>query len=183
MRTLIRFGYFVLLFMPVLAGIGFSQIQGKLSPQKKSFLILGVLLFVFFEFYPGTYSSSLTEPKPRAVDLWLANQPGQGAVVQMPFDESSNQGQVYYTLFYQKPFLGGDFNANQPPQFVDTQPILDNFPDETSVKLLKKLKVEYIVVDQKAYPDYDLSKQEMNSLGLILFTTQGDQDVYTFSTP
>jgi hypothetical protein len=183
MRTIMRFGFFVLLFIPVLAGIGFQQLQTKFTPKRKIIFSCIIFLLVIFEFYPGSYSQSLTQPQPRQVDLWLASQPDTGAVVQMPFGENSNQAQVYFTLFHHKPILGGDFNANQPVQFLEIQPVLDLFPDERSVELLKKLDVHYIVVDSPAYPDLEQLKQQAAALGLVELTNQDSQIVYTFSEP
>ncbi|PKN97120.1 MAG: hypothetical protein CVU42_17245 [Chloroflexi bacterium HGW-Chloroflexi-4] len=183
MRTIMRFGFFVLLFIPILAGIGFSQITAKLTPLRRGILTGVLLLLVLFEIYPGSYSHSTYEPQPRQVDVWLADQPEVGAVVQMPFGENSSQAQVYYTLFHQKPFLGGDFNANQPIQYLEIHPILEQFPEEHSVTLLKELGVYYIVVDAAAYPDVELFNQQASSLGLVQLTDQEGQVVYTFAEP
>ena len=51
-----------------------------------------------------------------------------GAVAHIPFDEEGNQTQVYDTLVYQKPFLGGNFNANTPEQYARIQPVMEAFP-------------------------------------------------------
>ena len=183
MRALIRFGGFVLIFTPVLAGLGFDQIRQKLSPTKAKVLALVLILLVLAEFYPGQYARVLTQPQPRPVDLWLAKQPNEGAVVQMPFESSSDQSQLYYTLFYTKPFLGGFFNANQPEQYQDIQPIMDGFPDMNSFQLLQKLKVKYIVVNSAAYKDFAALDQKCTKLGLVKLTTQANQVVYTFPAP
>lgn len=183
MRSIMRFGFFVLLFMPILAGIGFARIQQKLKTKAQVFFTLGILLLALFDFYPGSYAASLTQPQPRAVDLWLSDQPGQGAVVQMPFSASSDQAQIYYTLFHQKPYIGGFFNANQPVQYLEIQPILDGFPDQSSVQLLQDLGVEFIVVDRNTYNDYAQISHEMEALGLTLLTSQDGQDVFTFTLP
>ena len=54
-------------------------------------------------------------------------------------------------MFQNKPFVGGFFNANQPPQFLAIDPVLENFPDQASVSLLQTLKVAYVVVDSSKY--------------------------------
>lgn len=183
MRTIMRFGCFALLFIPVLAGIGLDYLQNKLTAKKGVALVVVVMALVLFDFYPGSYANLLTEPAPRAVDLWLAEQPGDGAVVQMPFAESSDQAQVYYTLFHQKPFLGGDFNANQPVQFLEIKPTLDQFPDPSSIALLRELGVQFIVVDRVAYTDFAAFEQQVRTLGLTKLTELDGQIVFTFSTP
>lgn len=181
MRAIMRFGVYVIVFLPVLAGIGLTLILKKLTPKKQAILTVLLTLVILFEFYPGSYATQMTQPHPRQVDLWLAKQPDEGAVVQMPFSESSDQAQVYYTLFYNKPFVGGFFNANQPQQYQDIQPTLDKFPDANSVELLRKLKVKYIVVDASAYKEFPAEQKLMLKLGLKQLTKQGNQYVFTFA--
>jgi hypothetical protein len=183
MRTIMRFGFFAAFFTYILAGLGFTQIQASLPKKWKILFPLFVLILVLLDFYPGTYSASIIEPKPREVDIWLAKQPDDGAVVQMPFAESSDQAQVFYTLFHQKPILGGDFNANQPTQFEEISPVLEKFPEKTSADLLQSLGVKYVVVDESAYSTIPDFVQQMESFHLMLQTTLDGQSVYTFSTP
>ena len=183
MRAVMRFGFFVPFFISVLAGIGFSNIQNRMTGKKSVFFALAAFALIIFDFYPGSYATAIYTPEPRPVDLWLADQPGSGAVVQMPFAESIDQSQIYYSLFHNKPFTGGFFNANQPVQYRDISPILDQFPDQDSVALLKELKVEYVVVDNAAYDDMSTLNQQLLSLGLIQLTDLEGQSVYTFSTP
>lgn len=181
MRTIMRFGFFVLLFIPVLAALGFQHIQTRLTPNRKLIFTCAIFLLVLFEFYPGSYSQALSQPQPRPVDLWLAAQPDNGAMVQMPFSEDTDQSFIYYSLFNKKPFVGGFFNANQPIQYLEIQPVLDLFPDEHSVELLKKINVKYIVIDSAAYPDFEQVRQQAVLLGLVELTDQNGQIVYTFS--
>jgi len=183
MRTIMRFGFFVLLFIPVLAGIGFQQIQNKLTTNRKIIFTCLIFVLVLFEVYPGSYAQYISQPQPRQVDLWLAQQPDDGAVVQMPFDENSSQAQCFYTLYHKKPFVGGEFNANQPIQYLEIQPVLQNFPDEHSVELLRKLDVKYIVVDSAAYPNLDEFKQQAAAFGLTELADVDNNIVYTFSIP
>jgi hypothetical protein len=180
MRALARFGLFALIFVPVLAALGFDSVRRQLSARRGALLSVCVILFVFFEFYPGSYAPLLYQPQPRSVDLWLAQQPGEGAVVEMPFGSSANQGELYYTLFYNKPFLGGFFNANKPEQWSYAEPIMANFPDEHSVELLKRYKVQYIIIDLSQYTHDPNIEGTLQSFGLVKLTQQENESVYTF---
>jgi uncharacterized membrane protein len=66
MRAIMRFGVFVILFIPVLAGIGLSELIKKSSPIKQSLITILVLAFVLFEFYPGSYAAQMSQPQPRS---------------------------------------------------------------------------------------------------------------------
>lgn len=181
MRAIMRFGIFVIIFVPVLAGIGLTEMSKRLTHIKQSILTVLLVLVVLFEFYPGSYENILIQPHPRPVDLWLAEQPGDGAVIQMPFSHSSDQAQVYYSMFYNKPFTGGFFNANQPEQYQTSQPILEKFPDTASLELLQSLKVQYIVIDGSSYKDFPQMQKQMEKLGLIELTELDGEFVYTFA--
>ena len=183
MRTIMRFAVFALFLLPLLAGLGVQLLETRLTRGWRAAIAVALFALAFLDLYPGTYAANLTCPAPRAVDAWLAQQPGSGAVVQLPIQESSDQAQVYYTLFHQKPFLGGDFNANQPQQWTEIQPVLAAFPDEHSIQRLQLLGVEFMVVDQAAYADDPTFVQTIDQYGLILLTEQDGQAVYTFSAP
>ncbi|MCX6055656.1 MAG: hypothetical protein NTZ74_12230 [Chloroflexi bacterium] len=180
MRAIMRFGVFALVFIPVLSGFGFQWIQRKFSAKISALFTVLILGLLLFEFYPGSYANQLSEPAPREVDLWLAAQPDQGVVVQFPIQESSDVSQTFYTMFYNKPFVGGFFNAYTPVQFSAIESTLSNFPDEGSIDLLKKLFVKYMVVDSSAYPNFNEIQEKMDSYGLVLLTIKNNEYVFSF---
>jgi len=112
------------------------------------------------------------------VDVWLATQPNTGTVAQFPFDEESSQSQVYNTLVYQKPFLGGYFNSYAPEQYTRIQPVMETFPSQESVDLLKKLGVTYVVVDSSRYRSFSSIDGKIASFGLKLLNISGIEYVY-----
>lgn len=180
MRALMRFGLFALLFIPTVAAFGFLEIEKKIKGKGKILFTIVVLALVLFEFYAGPYQQRLTQPQPRAVDLWLAEQSSDGAVVQMPFSESVDQAQIYYTIFHQKPIVGGFFNANKPLQYQNIEPVLNNFPDQDSLKLLKELGVKSIVINREAYKDFDEVEKYLLGMGLIHMFEMDGESVFTF---
>ena len=99
-------------------------------------------------------------------------------MAQFPFDEESSQGQVYNTLVYQKPFLGGYFNANAPEQYTRIQPVMETFPSQESVDLLKQLGVTYVVVDSSRYRSFSSIDGKISSFGLKLLNISGIEYVY-----
>ncbi len=181
MRALMRFGVFALIFTCILSALGFQWLQQRMHGWKKPALTIAVIAFVLFEFYPGSYAGQIHQPEPRAVDLWLAQQPGDGVVVQMPFEQSEDQAQLFFSLFNKKPMVGGFFNANQPKQYQMIRPILLKFPDQASVDQLAELGVEYIVVDGNSYQNFHEVQKSIEGLGLVLLTTQENQYVYGFA--
>jgi hypothetical protein len=177
MRALMRFGIFVLIPVAILAGLGAAWLLQRVRVGWKAPLTVILLLLVFVDFYPGPYQAFATI-QPRPVDAWLAAQPGRGAVAQFPFSLEADQDQTYYTLFHQKPFIGGFFAAFPPAQYTRIQPVLDHFPDPDSIALLRELGVAYVLVDRSAYPDFPQVEKEIERLGLRLLSTQANEVVY-----
>lgn len=178
MRALMRFGLFALLFIPTIAAFGFIEIQKKFKYPWKVIFTIVILGLVFFDFYAGTYTNRLSQPQPRPVDIWLADQPQEGSLVQMPFSESVDQAQIYYSIFHQKPFVGGFFNANKPIQYQRIEPVLNNFPDQDSLNLLNELGVEYIVLNHEAYEDLDEVEKYLTGMGLTKLIELNGQSVF-----
>ncbi len=180
MRVMMRFGLFTLIFTSLMAGLGAYVLTKTASSKARRWVGVGLLVLVFIDFYPGVLSDFKTV-QARPVDTWLAAQPNTGAVAQFPFDEESNQGQVYDTLVHQKPFLGGNFSANSPEQYTRIQPVMDTFPSQESVDLLRQLGVSYVVVDSSRYPDFTSVDGKIRSLGLPLLHVSQAEYVYGLS--
>jgi hypothetical protein len=180
-----RIGLFTSVFTTVLAGLGAGYLILRRPDSRKWRISWTVLLIglVLFDFFPRSIASNLGVVEHRAVDEWLAEQPGDGAVVQFPFSESEDQSQIYYTSIYDKPFVGGFFNANQPPQYQAIKPVLDSFPSDESVQTLRDLNVTYIVVDTHAYEDYTAVEAEILARGLVKLADIDGQSVYGFANP
>lgn len=181
MRAIMRMGLFTLLFAAFAAGLGADLLLRRIRPQWRTWAVAGLIALTLFDFYPGSYHGQIKAVEARPVDHWLAQQPGQGAVVQLPFHRSVDQEQVFYALTHKKPFTGGFFNANKTSQFQYLAPILERFPDEHSVETLREFEVEYVVIDPLDYTDFAAVQNELARLGLVLVTEQGGLWVYTFS--
>lgn len=177
MRALMRFGILALVFVCAGAGIGAAWLLQKVKPKWQPLLTAALLVLIFVDFYPGPYQH-FASVEPRAVDLWLAEQPGEDVVIQMPFVLSEDQEQTYYTLFHGKPFVGGFFNAFPPAQYARITPLLENFPDSQSLDVMRELGVTYVLVQKDRYSDLPAVQRECEALGLQFTAEIGNQLVY-----
>jgi hypothetical protein len=177
MRALMRMGFYTLIFTSMLAGLGAGWLFKRVQPRRVLPLTLLLLALVFLDFYPGPYTR-FERVQSRPVDTWLAQQPGDGAVAQFPFSQEEDQDQVYYTLTYQKPYIGGFFSANQPQQYLAIKPVLSQFPSYQGVALLRQLKVKWVLFNQPSYPDFDAMRAQVEQLGLRYVTTVGEEAVF-----
>lgn len=178
MRSFARFGIYVMLFLQVLMAFGLSTILSNISSKRMRIaLILIVLCAVWIEFCPGVYSQT-SSADGRPVDHWLAKQPGDGAVIQFPFEQNEEQELVYATLIHGKPFVGGAFSSFPPQQYQQIMPVMQNFPDTASTDLMDELGLVYILVDQEVYGNTPAFVAECESYGLQYVDTMGDELVF-----
>jgi hypothetical protein len=162
-----------------MAGLGAHLLLKVRVCAARKWMAAGLLILVFIDFYPGPITN-LAPITSSPADYWLATQPDIGAVAVFPFADEANQSQVYDTLIYQKPYLGGFFNANSPEQFTRIQPVMDNFPSSESIDMLKQLGVAYVIVDSSRYSNYLMVDQKIQSLGLRLLQICETEYVYGF---
>jgi hypothetical protein len=177
-----RYGILVLMAMSALAGMGVARTLERGGRRVAPIIGLSILALVFLDFYPGPYED-FAKIESRPVDYWLAEQPGDGAVAQFPFDQVQDQIQIYYTLTHSKPFLGGFFNAFPPPQFRRIKSVMEDFPDPASLDLLEDLGVEYVVVDESAYADFLSVLNELENLGLESTVIVDHEHVFLLRKP
>lgn len=180
LRALMRFGVFVLIFTSASAGLGSAFILERVNQKWKLFLTCVLLVLIFVDFYPGSYTE-FAQVQTRPVDTWLAEQPGDEAMIQFPFLMGEDQDQIYNTLIHEKPFVGGFFNAFPPPQYRRITPIMENFPDQESVDLSHELGVKYVLVDEDEYADIDKVRALCEDLGLQFVIQIEDQLVFEFN--
>jgi len=186
MRVWMRYGIYVNLFAAVLAGIGFTRLIQSIKAVRHRMISIIVLfmtiVLIGIDFYIAPFP--LSEVAGRSVDHWLAAQPNGGAVVQFPIELSTQPELIYATLIHEKPFLGMYYGAYLPDDFLKrTYPVLNKFPDKESVKLIYEKGVEYILVDESKYVDWEGIKRVIESFDLSEIIELDGQHVFRFETP
>jgi hypothetical protein len=180
LRALMRFGVFAQVFVSAAGGLGAAWLLEKSKGKKQIAIFLLLLALVFVDFYPGPYQQ-FSQVQARQADYWLAEQSGDGAWAQFPFDLQEDQEHIYGQLINGKPFLGGFFNAFPPEQYREIMPVMNTFPSEESVALLKELDMTYILVDQTYYDNVEEVRRTCEVLGLELITESGNDLIYGFA--
>jgi hypothetical protein len=179
MRTFKRAGILALVAVCALAGVGADRLLARVPARWIPLLGMGLLGLIVIDFYPGPFEQ-LQRVAPRPVDQWLAAQPGDGAVAIFPFDLEQDQVQVYYSLLNGKPFLGGFFNAYPPAQYLRIRPVMNGFPDRTSLDKLQTLGVTYVLVDESRYPQVTQVESQVQAAGWSPAGRFDDIAVYVF---
>lgn len=139
-RTWSRMAMYVILCLAPLAALALSSVPKRwrnAAVAVAALLVLGESVSML----------TLSAPGPRAVDLWLHDQPGMGAVAQVP--NGFGGLNEYYTLFTGKPSNHGT-GKFPPPAYREGQNLLFGFPRESSVRLLQRWGTDYVIVDEAA---------------------------------
>lgn len=146
LRAMMRFGIFALLLVSCGAGLGVKKLTDRGSSLRKAGITTLLLLLVVLDFLPRAYTH-FEEILARPVDTWLAQQKGNGSVMRYPFYLNDDQAGTYYTLYNEKPFIGGFFNAFPTAQYQEIRDVMRGFPSEESLRLAQKLKVQYYLIE------------------------------------
>ena len=147
LRAMMRFGIFALLFVAAGAGFALTGMENY-SNRKQFVLTAAALLAVILDFYPRA-QTSFAKIGPREVDLWIAQRLETGSVMRYPFFLNDDQAGTYYTLYNEKPFIGGFFNAFPTEQYQRIRGVMEGFPSEESLNLAKELDVSFFLVEQE----------------------------------
>lgn len=101
-----------------------------------------VASLVAFELW---FTIGLSDPSPRAVDLWLRDQPGSGAVIQLPGNHGGS-AQVS-SLITEKPINWGA-GTFIPLHYNEAWKTMQTFPSRASLAVLQRWETDYIIVDE-----------------------------------
>jgi len=140
MRVMARFGMWTGMMTAALAGWGtlllLQRVRRRFGPGRAApAAIVAVLCgLVLFE----SRSTVITIPMtPRGVDLWLADQPKDTAVIDLPLEQTFRLMQNYYKTVHEHPTAFGPIgDAFNPPVFDARRTAMTDFPSDAGVAVL-----------------------------------------------
>jgi hypothetical protein len=177
-RVPARYGIYVILMLCVLAGAGFATLLARGPRLRRSGLIALLVLALAFDLEP--WRPRFSTVAGREVDYWLATQPGEGAVVDLPIGGQDTRLYAYYGLIHGKPIFGGQ---NIYPYALDEEinAALSGILDAQDLELLRSAGAEYLIVDSRLYDEIDALddiEEALAGLGLRRAAILGDHQVY-----
>lgn len=185
-----RFTLLAMLGLAILAGLGFERMTMRVGSRARvaAAFVVGALLLGEFAAMPFA-----TEPwrvEIPAIDRWLASRPAPFVVAEVPLPDPGNLGaaerrqtmfMLHSTAHWQKTVHG--YSGFRPARHQTLYAELTNFPDETSLKSLRDLGVNYIVVHTDLYEPGEWKKVEERlgrfSKSLTLEHVEGEGRVYS----
>jgi hypothetical protein len=171
-----RFSVLVMLAACVMAGAGLVLAVQRLPRRIARLAAGGLIAAMLFGSWIGV--GQLVRVEPRPVDRWLAEQPGDFAIMQYPISTALSGPSVLYTRYHGKPVVFG-YGTYFPLRFRERHPALYDFPADPALDLLSDWGVRYILVgirqlDGESYTLDDLTANPR----LRLVAEVGDQAVF-----
>jgi hypothetical protein len=152
MRAWNRFAAFVSLGLALLAGLGFAAwVNQELRPARRKLLAPAVLVLAIatFELWPG--SIPLQAVQPRAVDLWLAEQPGDFAIMELPLTSALSARQMLHTRTHGKR-IAFAYGTYYPYWYREQYPELESCPQPACLELLRDWEIELLLLNLDDMP-------------------------------
>ena len=182
-----RFAVLVMLGLAVLASVGAAVILNRLRPTRQAAAALALVLLIGVEYvsFPLPIESvSVAGPVP-AVYEWLAEQPDDFALLELPIDEyPAFEHDIQYigqSTRHWKWLVNG-YSGNFPAGYLALVRQLQSFPDQASIDILQRMGVRYVIVHRDML--YDESRAAFdatffrNLASLIRVGTFDDTWVY-----
>jgi len=157
-RVCARFGLITAFGVSVLAGYGLQRLcreRGRQETGARSRLrglavTIALSCFVIFEFAACPFALGTCSVQARPVDEWLAAQSGDFAVIEYPLIKAIN-GRSLYTIRTHGKRLSYGLSTFHPGGFAEKRPVLERFPSDETVALLKEWGVRYVLVGARSY--------------------------------
>lgn len=149
-----RWGLLVMVALAPLAGVGVTSIMQRLSTARirPALLSMGVLLLLLLELNTQPLPAVVTTAEmQRNVDTWLATQPQQSVIIEYPLFYTMKPQSLYYTLAHHQKIVHGSSILPQDMQAI--LPVLQQWPAGSTLDLLQRLEVRYILVHKFAGDD------------------------------
>jgi hypothetical protein len=153
-RTWVRFGQFAIFGIAVLAAFGVDawfrgELAAHYSPAKMHMAGLLLICVALFELWktPVVMPPPL---RPRPVDYWLIDRPGEFAVMEYPLASSLRPEQFLYSQAHGQPIVFGYGTYFTFLWSRRHQELLD-FPNQASLQTLADWNVRYVLLETAGF--------------------------------
>lgn len=175
-----RFSVFVMLGMSVLASSALLLSLRKRSWRDQRLGIALILIAALSTSWIGP--ASLVRVEGRAVDSWLAEQPGEFAIMQYPLDVAMSGPSMLYTRYHTKRTVFA-YGTYLPLIFRSRHPELTEFPMNSALDQLAAWEVRYILINVPALDrmpdDESFTLADVHAQSRLRYITMlGDEAVY-----
>ncbi len=154
-RVAARYAVFVLLSVSVLAGFGMKYWLRLFKKNSiKTYLAVAMVIVLNLEYLAIPHNMK-TIPVGKDIPptyTWIKDNAQDHPIIEIPFFGAlgRNSLYMYFSLFHKKNIVNG-FSGFLPPAIKYFEGLFKAFPSDTSLDVLKSLKVKYVVLHMKMW--------------------------------
>jgi hypothetical protein len=153
LRASARLGLFVLLFLGVLAGYGYTALAANRTRAWRMALVAGFVTALLAEYRTGLHLVPFTNVAPPIYRL-LAKLP-RGVVAEFPLPRlnllpGNDAEYAYLSTFHWFPIVNG-YSGYYPPSYLERLDQLRYFPTEAAMRQLRRDGVQYVLLHGTQY--------------------------------
>ena len=187
MRVWSRLGLVSVLSVAVLAGYGWLRLReyigrswlGAHRGQLAAVSSLALYAAVMIEFAAFPYAMGTSRVEARPVDLWLARSGGSYAIMEFPVTKALS-GRPLYAMYTHGKKIAFGYGTFFPRAFQTERSVLESFPSEECIVLLKDWGVRYVLVGELGYGRAwsGVERELSAATGLHHVVTLDDRPIY-----
>ncbi|OQB28624.1 MAG: membrane protein [Chloroflexi bacterium ADurb.Bin180] len=186
MRVWTRMAIVSIAGVAILAGFGWAWLSGRIAtarPDSRLATRVGLALaagLIVLEFAAFPFALGMTTVSARPVDQWLATQPGDWSVMELPLSKGLS-GRALYALRTHGKRTSTGYGTFFPQAFNEARPVLESFPSRESLELLQGWNVRYVLLGSRTYGQAwpALERACNDSPGLRYALAVEDEPVYS----
>ena len=167
-----RFSFWTALATAGLAAFGFITLLGHMERRWGAIASRATVVLVLSLVCLESYSRIPTMPPlgPRAVDAWLAQQPDDVVIVEMPVEQATRAFQNYWaTRNGRKNLFGWSGDSFAPPVLAERAGALKNFPDAPAIDYLRASSATYVLMTPSQIPGWDTMDRRVSAEPALQF--------------
>jgi hypothetical protein len=159
LRAAARFAVVVLLFLALMAAVGFARLLRNRGGWTTRVAAGAALAACAIDFWAAPIALRHPITRPTELTVFLASLPPGTPVLHLPVPKwpalwAHETTYQYWSTFHWQPLVNG-YSAYAPPTYMRTLRVLRDFPDAESVGRLRRLGVKYVVVHPELFGGRD----------------------------
>jgi hypothetical protein len=154
LRAPARLGVFVLMFLAVMAAYGYQALVLLRPPLVRAALVAALAFGLIAEYQVAFELAAYANTAPPVYRV-LASQP-RGVVAEFPVPRldalpGDDAEFSYFSTFHWFPIVNG-YSGTYPPSYLARLEQLAGFPDDPSIRQLRRDEVAYVIIHGSSYP-------------------------------
>ena len=154
LRVLARLGIFVIAFLAILAAHGYATLHDAVPPSARRALAVVISCVLLLEYSVSPLQLVRYDNTAPPVYEFLARLPS-GVVAEFPVPQKNtvpgpDARYTYMSTFHWKKLVNG-YSGYYPPSYLRRLDGLQSFPDSSSLEILRRTGVSYVIVHLSSY--------------------------------